>query len=180
MAQNSLPNNFTDDLSTDFRFSLDGVELASFKQKTDYCYTFLQASDMSEYILQNAVGDLLLNYKMKKHSSHIPKWLKNAHDAMLLRENYMLGMKRFVELSCVSHSHLCRSFANAYGCSPMQFIHTQRLLSACEMLRITDDKISTIAQNCGFENLSFFNRLFARTYGITPKEYRRLNGAVFG
>ncbi len=180
MPESAVNKIIEDKLSNDFRFKLDGVELADFKQKTDYCYTFLQAEAMSEFILKNVVDNLILSYEMKTQAKNIPMWLKNAHDAMMLKENYIIGMKRFVELSCVSHSHLCRSFASAYGCSPTKFIQTQRLHAACEMLRNSDDKISTLAQNCGFENLSFFNRLFVRTYEITPKEYRRLNRAVFG
>ncbi len=175
----ALPSYVLSD-NNDFRFNLNSVELAEFKQKTDYCYTFLQTDKMRDYILSNIIGDLLIAHKMKNKSQKIPTWLSDTYNAMLLPENFMQGMKRFVDLSCVSHSHLCRSFANAYGCSPMQFIHTQRLLMACELLRSTDDKISIIALSCGFENLSFFNRLFSRTYGITPREYRRLNSAVFG
>ncbi len=179
IARDALPS-FVFNENIDFRFNLDSIELDNFKQKSDYCYTYLQTDKMRDYILANIIGDLLIVHKMKKHSQQIPKWLTDTYNSMLLPENFMQGMKRFVELSCVSHSHLCRSFASAYGCSPMQFLHTQRLLMACELLRSTDEKISTVALMCGFENLSFFNRLFSRTYGITPKEYRRLNSAVFG
>ena len=33
-------------------------------------------------------------------------------------------------------------------------------------------KIVQIAKQCGYENQSYFNRLFKNAYGITPKQYR--------
>ena len=36
----------------------------------------------------------------------------------------------------------------------------------------TGDTVTEIAVRCGFDNLSYFNRLFRRKYGMTPKEYR--------
>ena len=44
----------------------------------------------------------------------------------------------------------------------------RRLTSAAERLRRSDDKIVTIAEDAGFENLSNFNRQFKARYGMTP------------
>ena len=47
-----------------------------------------------------------------------------------------------------------------------------RLNLAAELLRITDATVLDIAGRVGFDNLSYFNRLFKRRYGMTPREYR--------
>ena len=44
---------------------------------------------------------------------------------------------------------------------------------ACARLAETDDKISDIALDCGFNNLSGFNRQFQQIAGMPPKDYRR-------
>ena len=50
----------------------------------------------------------------------------------------------------------------------MQF----RLKKAGEELRNTDRSVSEIAFNCGFRNLSNFNRHFKEYFGIVPKDFR--------
>ena len=77
--------------------------------------------------------------------------------------------------------------ANMAGLSPSAFsrffkLHTGKKLSdyiidirlgyASRMLVDTSDSISEISFNCGFNNLSNFNRIFKRKKGCTPKEFR--------
>ena len=40
------------------------------------------------------------------------------------------------------------------------------------MLGESQESILEIAQQCGFDNLSYFNRLFKRKYGVTPRQIR--------
>ncbi|MCR4677115.1 MAG: AraC family transcriptional regulator, partial [Sphaerochaetaceae bacterium] len=51
-------------------------------------------------------------------------------------------------------------------------LEKKRLSQACFLLSNTDLTIEDISLNVGYENLSFFYRLFQRTYGRTPREYR--------
>ena len=52
------------------------------------------------------------------------------------------------------------------------YLNDHRLNLAAELLRITDATVLDIAGRVGFDNLSYFNRLFKRRYGMTPREYR--------
>ena len=51
-------------------------------------------------------------------------------------------------------------------------LEKKRLSQACFLLTNTDLPIEEIALNVGYENLSFFYRLFRRTYAMTPRQYR--------
>ena len=64
-------------------------------------------------------------------------------------------------------------FKNATGIGAIEYICQLRIKKACEMLRDYEDNISDIAAQCGFSNLSNFNRHFKKQLGITPSEYRK-------
>lgn len=71
-----------------------------------------------------------------------------------------------------SSSHFMRWFKQMTGISFTAYLNERRLAAAAESLRRSDDKILTIAESVGFENLSNFNRQFKKRYGMTPREYR--------
>ena len=68
---------------------------------------------------------------------------------------------------------LSRIIKKQTGSTFSRLLETRRLEQACFLLKNTDLTIEDIAENIGYENLSFFYRLFRRTYGSTPREYRR-------
>lgn len=75
----------------------------------------------------------------------------------------------------VSSRQLQRAFT-ALDITPTEYLLQKRLASACQALkqkRITESKtlISTIAFSAGFNDLSYFNRLFRATFNCTPGQY---------
>lgn len=73
-------------------------------------------------------------------------------------------------LSCGAFS---RFFKTRTGKTLPEYVNELRVGLAFSRLAGTDDKISDIALDCGFSNLSGFNRQFQRIAGMTPKDYRR-------
>ena len=71
-----------------------------------------------------------------------------------------------------SDSHFMRWFKKMTGQGFTAYLNDHRLNLAAELLRITDATVLDIAGRVGFDNLSYFNRLFKRRYGMTPREYR--------
>jgi len=65
-----------------------------------------------------------------------------------------------------------RFFKQATGFTLIEYINLMRIGRACELLSNTDKKTSDVAYDCGFNNLSHFNRIFKRVKGVTPKAYR--------
>ncbi len=65
-----------------------------------------------------------------------------------------------------------RFFKTRTGKTLPQYVNELRIGRACSRLAETDDKISDIALDCGFDNLSGFNRQFQRITGMTPRAYR--------
>lgn len=79
------------------------------------------------------------------------------------------------ELYPCSESHFMRWFRQMTGQSFIAFLKEYRLNAAAEALHAGDDTVLTIASQCGFENLSYFNRAFKVHFGVTPREYRGSN-----
>lgn len=73
-------------------------------------------------------------------------------------------------------SHYIRHiFKRETGISITDFKNAQNMKKAKILLRISQDKITEIADACGFENPSYFAELFTKEVGISPSEYRMQN-----
>ena len=47
-----------------------------------------------------------------------------------------------------------------------------------QLLRETNDKIMDVAYNSGYRHLGLFHQMFKKRYGMTPNQWRRLNGNI--
>lgn len=75
-------------------------------------------------------------------------------------------------------AHTCQSyfmseFKRATGVSALEYVNQLRLKTARELLIDTGKSVSEIAYECGFHNLSNFNRLFRAMSGCSPNDYRK-------
>jgi transcriptional regulator GlxA family with amidase domain len=78
-----------------------------------------------------------------------------------------------VALSGLAERSFKRRFLRATGVSPLEYVHTLRLEEAKHMLETTDRSVEEIANEVGYEDASFFGRLFRRKVGLTPAQYRK-------
>jgi len=74
--------------------------------------------------------------------------------------------------AAVSSFHFLRIFEQVVGATPGQYMLRLRLRRAAVRLRCSSDPIATVALDCGFDDLSTFNRQFRRAMGMTPGNYR--------
>ena len=73
----------------------------------------------------------------------------------------------------LSQSHFMKYFKNTMGTSFVDYLNEYRLTMASRLLISSDSSILAIASEVGFENLSYFNRIFKKRFGQTPREYRK-------
>lgn len=83
-----------------------------------------------------------------------------------------------VERSGLAERTFKRRFARATGLSPMEYVHTLRLEEAKQLLESGDLPVEAIANEVGYEDASFFGRLFRRKVGLTPAQYRKRFGQL--
>jgi transcriptional regulator GlxA family with amidase domain len=85
---------------------------------------------------------------------------------------------QMVALSGLPERTFKRRFAQATGMAPLEYVHTLRLEEAKQMLETGDAPVEQIATEVGYQDASFFNRLFRRKVLLTPAQYRRRFGAL--
>ncbi len=67
---------------------------------------------------------------------------------------------------------LSREIKRKSGKTYTQLLQEKRMAQAGYLLKNTDLNINEIALQTGYENISYFHRLFYKSYGKTPREYR--------
>ncbi|OPJ65730.1 AraC family transcriptional regulator [Clostridium chromiireducens] len=109
------------------------------------------------------------SFSTKSYYKKIMKCLKNIDTTP--ETNYSLNeLATEVELS---KNFLCTAFKEIVGVTIFSYIHEKRIEKAKAMLIETQSSIEEIAHHCGFENMSYFYRMFKRYTGASPSNYRQ-------
>jgi transcriptional regulator GlxA family with amidase domain len=95
-------------------------------------------------------------------------------------DNYRAGapVTAMVQLSGLAERTFIRRFRQATGMTPLDYVQALRLEEAKQMLETSDLPVEAIANEVGYEETSFFGRLFRRDVGLTPAQYRLRFGAL--
>jgi AraC-like DNA-binding protein len=83
--------------------------------------------------------------------------------------------ERLAEMCGCSLRHFRRVFRKHFKTSIRARQTALRLEKARQMLSATDEKVLTVAHECGYRHMSFFNLLFKKRYGTTPSAWRLQN-----
>ena len=66
-----------------------------------------------------------------------------------------------------------REYRKTFGSTLSDDLTAKRISHAKSMLRFSDGSVESIAQSCGFQNAGYFIKVFKKSEGMTPLEYRR-------
>ena len=94
--------------------------------------------------------------------------------------NYRAGS--LSEIADLLHYDVCwlsREIKRKTGKTYTQIIQDKRLAQAAFLLKNTDRIISDISIAVGYENISYFHRIFSDTFGKSPRQYRLQERTLF-
>jgi transcriptional regulator GlxA family with amidase domain len=111
---------------------------------------------------------------------------RQTNDAIINRcqawvaENYREAspVAQLIEVAQLPERTFMRRFREATGLTPLDYVQALRLEEAKQMLETGDLPIEAIANEVGYEDASFFGRLFRRKVGLTPAQYRLRFGSL--
>ncbi|MGI6095512.1 MAG: AraC family transcriptional regulator [Lachnospiraceae bacterium] len=73
----------------------------------------------------------------------------------------------------LSKNYLCTRFKTTLGCTVFEYIERVRIDYATLLLETTSLSVSEIASKAGFNGISYFNRVFKKSKGVAPSQYRK-------
>lgn len=108
-----------------------------------------------------------------KHSEDMPLWLTQLTKAMEQPDNFTAGIKRLSEISKKSDKHISRNLKKYFNTTPSEYVNNLRINYASNLLINTNTPVIDICYMSGFQNLSYFYRVFKKTFNLSPKEFRK-------
>jgi AraC-like DNA-binding protein len=116
-------------------------------------------------------SDALKNTKL---SSHYDGRLAPVFQYVLAHFKNKITTQKAASLVFMNEAAFCRYFKRRTNKTLSQFVNHIRITHALYLLSEKTKSISDICYECGFENLSYFNRQFKTITGKTPLHYRQL------
>jgi len=89
-----------------------------------------------------------------------------------------LSLENVARRAAMSTRTLSRRFRDQTGTTPLQWLLTERIRRAQQLLESSDLSIEQIATKVGFENATNLRQRFARMVGTSPRAYRRAFGGA--
>lgn len=98
--------------------------------------------------------------------------LHHARDFLYASYAEPLTVQDAAKVACLSPFHFHRMFKLAFRMTPMSYLQQRRLDVARQLLARTEQAITSICTEVGFESLGSFSWLFRRKTGLSPRQFR--------
>ena len=124
------------------------------------------------------VGNLLESYirvLLEKHSSknEINPIVENIKSYIEENLEFDIKIHHVAGIFHYNEQYFGRFFKKETGKSFSDYLSLRRLEKAALLLESTNDTILSVANKAGFNNVTYFNRIFKKVYRLTPTEYRK-------
>jgi AraC family transcriptional regulator len=99
-----------------------------------------------------------------------------ARDYLHANLSRSIPLAELSRVACLSPFHLLRTFQNAFGLTPHQYLNRCRIERAKFLLEKTRIPVTTICGETGFSSLGSFSSLFSKLCGMSPRMWRQGRG----
>jgi len=152
---------------------IDSVEKISVKTST---YTW---DKMNSYSYDQQPADLKISVTLRASPDKVADLYAKFGRLDTAVNQVVNPVAAMVERSGLQPRTFSRRFRAATGYLPMHYVHALRIEEAKQAIETDDSGIDEIGVQVGYEDATFFRRLFKRQVGITPAAYRRKVASVY-
>lgn len=108
-------------------------------------------------------------YSLKEYSPAVQKVMNYVN----LNVAEPLMLKSLAAMCFISPSYLSALFKQETGSTLIDYINTQRVNRAAQLLVQNNHTIAAVAEEVGILDVNYFTKIFKKTLGVTPTRYRR-------
>jgi len=137
---------------------------------------FLRLFQLICYSTDEAISLSSMDF-VRFFGEHKSDRLRKIYEFVGKNFNRNIHIDEISDVACMSPTAFCRYFKQKTGYNFVSYLNNFRLEYAKNLLNTNDFKICTIAEMCGFQDISYFNRMFKQKNNMTPTEYiQRMQG----
>lgn len=131
----------------------------------------------SEHYISGVIYDMLVNVARKRavfefRNSDAYVLMQSVREEMLLQSDKKVSLEQLAMQTGYSVSRFCELYRKFYHSSPITDLMNARINEAKNLLLLTDKAVGEIAQDCGFESIHYFSKVFKKKVGCAPTQYR--------
>lgn len=145
---------------------LDLVDLQAFERTHSFLNILYQLAKSDKQVL--ASDGFMLSLDSNRNSR-----LLKIHEFIATNFHTTIKVEELARICGMNTSSFSRYFRRMHQKTFTRYLNELRVGYACKLLIQDDHKISTICFECGFNNLSNFNRQFRSIKGCSPRDYKR-------
>lgn len=137
-----------------------------------YARIIEEADEVPEELMWQMVRDYcayVRRYSLKEYSPAVQKVMNYVN----LNVAEPLTLKSLAAMCFISPSYLSALFKQETGTTLIDYINTQRVNRAAQLLEHSSHTIAAVAEEVGILDVNYFTKIFKKTLGVTPTRYRR-------
>jgi len=123
-------------------------------------------------IVESYILHLLSAYAGSEFAAFDPL-LENIKSHLAENMRFGFSMQELAEVFNYNEKYIGRYFKSKTGMTVREYCNQMKIDRAKKLLRDTDLSIATVATRIGYNNVTYFNRVFHLETGMSPKEFRR-------
>jgi AraC-like DNA-binding protein len=117
--------------------------------------------------------ELLSNPQVNGHSPEESDRLNRIFEYVMENFQDEIHIKKVADMAMMSYSGFCRYFKNRTKKNFSHFVNEIRVGYACKRLMESDERISSICFESGYNNMANFTKQFKKVLNCSPKQFRR-------